>query len=235
MDIFWRLVLSHLIADFTLQTDWINRMKREKFLGVIAHIGVHIVVTTALLIPYLNIKWFHFMGMDLKGYLIIIILCCLHFLVDQTRIYITKNDIYPDNTLFFLVDQLFHFYFIFLFTPFSNVSANFLGEKIVVILTFLVLITHTTTVLIYYIEKDIKNLPFPTFDQKYFMIFERTVIWGLFLLKGKWWLAILIIWIYQLYYLKKKKLMDISDINFYLSVSVSIVFGILSRYCLYSI
>ena len=144
------------------------------------------------------------------------------------RIYITKNNIYPDNTLFFLVDQFFHFYFIFVLSPFSVIPYNFLGEKIIVMFTFLVLITHSTTVLIYYIEKDIKNMSFPTFDQKYFMIFERTVIWGLFFLRNKWWLAVLIIWIYQLYYLKKKKLMDISNINFYLSISISIVFGILS-------
>lgn len=235
MDIFWRLVLSHLIADFTLQTDWVNRIKREKFLGVLVHIAVHIIVTTVLLIPYLNIKWFHFMGMDVKGYSVVVVICCLHLLVDQMRIYITKNNIYPDNTLFFLVDQFFHFYFIFVLSPFSVIPYNFLGEKIIVMFTFLVLITHSTTVFIYYIEKDIKNLPFPTFDQKYFMIFERTVIWGLFLLRNKWWLAVLIIWMYQLYYLKKKKLMDISNINFYLSISISIVFGILSRYCLYSV
>ncbi|MEF3280469.1 MAG: DUF3307 domain-containing protein [Elusimicrobiota bacterium] len=233
MDIFWRLSLSHLIADFTLQTNWINRMKRENVKGVIIHVLVHIIVTTLLLTPYLDKLWFNFYNFKLTGYAMILIICFFHFIIDQTRVYAIKNKIYPDNTISFIADQIFHFYFIFLFTPFVNVPIDFSGEKIIMLFTFLVIITHTTTIFVYYIEKDLSNLPFPSFDQKYFMIFERVVIWAFFLLNGWWWVFLLAAWIYQLYYFKKKKIIDITNVNFYISVIFSMFFGILSRHFYY--
>lgn len=233
MEIFWRLVLSHLIADFTLQTNWINEMKRKTVLGVFIHVFIHIVVTTFLLLPYLNQTWFSVKGFNLNGYVMLFIICLFHFTVDQTRVYVIKNKIYPDNTISFLVDQIFHFYFIFIFTPFNNVSMSFENRNLWVLLSFIVIITHTTTILIYYIEKDLNNIPFPSFDQKYFMILERVVIWAFFLLKGWWWLIFLLAWIYQLNYFKKRKTIDITNMNFYLSIFISIFFGVISRYFYY--
>lgn len=233
MDIFWRLALSHLIADFTLQTNWINRMKRKNAIGVLIHVLIHIITTFLILMPYLNVVWFNLAGFEIKGYQMLFIICALHFMVDQTRVYVINKKIYPDNTLSFVIDQIFHFYFIFIFTPFKNVLPNFAGEKAVMILTFFVLVTHTATVLIYYIEKDINDIPFPSFDQKYFMIFERIIIWAFFFLKGWWWVLFLAAWVYQLYYFKKKKIIDISNINFWLSVIISVCLGFISRYYYY--
>lgn len=233
MEIFWRLVLAHLIADFTLQTNWINDMKRKTVLGVFIHVFVHIIVTMVLLLPYLNQTWFSFKGFDLNGYVMLFIICFSHFTVDETRVYVIKNKIYPDNTISFLIDQILHFYFIFIFTPFNNISMSFENRNLWVLLVFIVMITHTTTIFIYYIEKDLNNIPFPSFDQKYFMIFERVVIWAFFLLKGWWWLIFLFAWIYQLHYFRKKKTIDITNMNFYLSVFISIFFGLISRYFYY--
>lgn len=233
MDIFWRLFLSHFIADFTLQTDWINKMKREKTIGVAIHVFIHLIVTYVILIPHLSKIWFSIGGVSLNGYIMVLVICMLHFTVDQMRIYIIKNKIYPDNTISFIVDQLFHLYFIFMFTPFVDVSINFAGEKTIMILSFLVLVSHTATVLVYYIEKDLNGVPFPGFDQKYFMIFERVVMFGLTLIEGSWWTLITLAWVGQLYYMKKKHIIDISGLNFYLSVFISLVLGVVSRYYLY--
>lgn len=233
MDIFWRLLFAHMLADFTLQTNWINMMKRKSVKGIFIHVFIHIVVTMFLVSDYLNDTWFNVAGIKLKGYFIIILLYFLHLLIDYTRAYIIKKGIYPDNTFNFIADQIFHIYFIFIFTPFNNVPANFGGEKLIIILTFLVLVTHTTTIFIYFIEKDLYGLPFPSFDQKYFMIIERIILWAFFLIKGWFWLPFWIAWVFQLYYFKNKKTIDITNLNFYLSIFITVFFGLLSRYYLY--
>ncbi|MCX7905771.1 MAG: DUF3307 domain-containing protein [Elusimicrobiales bacterium] len=232
MDIFWRLVLSHLVADFTLQTNWINKIKMEKLLGVFVHVFIHLIVTYTLLFPYLLNVWFGLGKIQLKGYLVIFMICILHFLVDQIKIYFIKNNIYRDNTISFLIDQIFHFYFIFIFTPFDNVPTNFAGEKIIMIFSFLVLVSHTATILIYYIEKDLNNTSFPSFDQKYFMIFERVVLFSFMLIESKIGWILVILWILQLYYMKFRKVVDISNINFYFSIIISFIFGMIARYYL---
>ncbi len=232
MEIFWRLFLSHFIADFTLQTDWINKIKREKTIGVVVHVLIHLIITYLLLYPYLSKIWFSGI-VSIKGYLIVFLICLLHFAVDQIRVYVIKNGIYPDNTLSFIVDQIFHLYFIFIFSPFTDVPFNFSGERIIMILSFIVLISHTTTVLIYYIEKDLKNTSFPSFDQKYLMIFERIVLFGLIMVEEKIWYILALGWVAQIYYMKEKKFIDISWLNFILSVVISVLFGLVSRYYYY--
>ncbi len=230
MEIFWRLCFSHLLADFTLQTNWINSMKRKSYLGVIIHVFIHIITTFLILLPYINVVWFNFFGLKLKGYQMILIISLTHFVIDQLRVYVINNKIYPDNTISFLADQALHFYFIFFFSPFGNVLPDFSGEKVIMVLTFLVIVSHTTTIFIYYIERDLNNIPFPSFDQKYFMIFERIIIWAFFLLKGWLWIFFLFAWILQLWYFKKKKIIDITNMNFYLSVLISVCCGLVSRY-----
>jgi len=233
MEIFWRLFLSHLIADFTLQTNWINEMKRKSIKGVFIHVLIHFIVTYIILMPYLGSVWFKIGNFKLNGYFMVFIICIIHLSVDHLRVYIINNKIYDDNTLSFLFDQFLHFYFIYIFTPFTESISSFGGEKIIMLSTFFVLITHTTTVFIYYVEKDLKNLPFPSFDQKYFMMFERFVIWAFFLMKGWGWIFFLILWIVQLFYIKSKRIFDITNINLYLSIIISIIFGFITRYYYY--
>ena len=233
MEIFWRLFLSHLIADFTLQTDWINRMKRDKLIGVLIHVCIHLVVTYALLMPYLGMRWFSLGEFYVNGYIMVFLICLFHFIIDHLRIYVIKNNIFPDNTINFMVDQLFHLYFIFIFTPFGDVSVDFTGERIIMILSFLAFVSHTTTVLIYYIEKDLTGASFPSFDQKYFMIFERLVLFGLSIIDTSWWWFYALVWISQLAYMKKKYVVDISRMNFYLSIFITLILAVCARYYLY--
>lgn len=229
MEIFWRLFLAHFLADFTLQTNWISRIKKEKTLGMVLHILIHLVVTYILVFPYLSVVWFNFVFFEMKGYMVLILICFIHFMIDQLKIYLTKNGVFPDNTISFLVDQLFHLYFIFIFTPFDNVATNFAGERIIMFFSFLALVSHTTTVLIYYLEKDIFAKDFPNFDQKYFMIFERVVLFSLFFVED-WWFFLVPLWIFQLYYLKLRRIVDITNLNFYLSIFISIILGLVARY-----
>ncbi len=49
MNLFFTLLLAHLIADFPLQVDWVYRFKRRCTLGVAFHAGIHVVVTALLI------------------------------------------------------------------------------------------------------------------------------------------------------------------------------------------
>lgn len=234
MEIFWRLFLAHLLADFTLQTDAVNRLKRKGLPGMVLHVGTHIFVSVILVYDFLYQSWFNISGLQLKGWFIILVMSIIHFSIDELRIYVIDKLKFPDNTLNFLADQFAHFYFIFLLSPINSFKNGlFIQEKWVVILSCLVIISHFTTIFIYFLEKDFKHMQFPSFDQKYFMIIERIIMWSFFFVKGWWWLPFFILWLIQLFYVKTKKIIDISSINIYVSAFSSIIFGLISRIVYY--
>ena len=41
MVIFWRLLLGHLLADFTFQSNFINAWKRKSIWGMLGHCAMH--------------------------------------------------------------------------------------------------------------------------------------------------------------------------------------------------
>ncbi|PIS46650.1 MAG: hypothetical protein COT17_07490 [Elusimicrobia bacterium CG08_land_8_20_14_0_20_51_18] len=234
MDIFWRLILAHLIADFTLQTDAVNRMKRKGVLGMLVHVVTHVFVSALLIYQDLFRPWFSVWGFELHGWQALGLMSVVHFLVDETRVYLIKELKYRDNTFNFLADQFAHFYFIFLFSP-VDVFKNplLIQEKWVIIAACLVLVSHVATILIYFIEKDLNEMQFPSFDQKYFMIMERIVMWAFFFAGGYWWIPFLLLWALQILYIRKKRIIDVSNVNFFISVSSAVLFGLVSRYAYY--
>lgn len=233
MDIFWRLVLAHLLADFTLQTDYVNRMKRIKAFGMFIHVMTHAFVSAVIVSDYLYKPWFTILNYKVYGWLALVLLTLVHFLVDEIRVYLIKRLGYMDNTFNFLCDQFAHIYFIFMFSPFDFKTASFIPEKWIFIAICLVMVSHFMTVFFYFIEKDISNAAFPQFDQKYFMILERVIIWSFFLIPGLWWMALLFIWIAQLFYVKRKRIMDMSNLDLYGSIVFSTIFGFVSRLVYY--
>lgn len=235
MDIFWRLVLAHLLADFTFQTDYVNRIKRSGFAGMMVHVLTHAVVSAVLVREYLGAEWFRVLGFSFNGWLALSVLTAVHFAVDEIRVYVIRRLAYRDNTFNFLADQFAHFYFIFMFSPFNFSTPAFVPEKWVFLLSCLVMTTHFSTVLFYFVEKDMSGASFPAFDQKYFMIFERTIIWAFFLIPGLWWLGFLALWLVQLFYVKRKRIIDMSPLNFYGSIFSSVIFGLLSRRIYYGL
>ena len=60
MVIFWRFFLSHLLADFTLQFNIVNKLKRQGVYGMILHCLTHFVVSVAFLYSYLGDTWSYY-------------------------------------------------------------------------------------------------------------------------------------------------------------------------------
>ena len=52
MDIFWRLMFGHLLADFTFQTNFINRWKRTSFYGLLFHCLMHPFFMSLFILPF---------------------------------------------------------------------------------------------------------------------------------------------------------------------------------------
>ncbi|MDO8804104.1 MAG: DUF3307 domain-containing protein [Elusimicrobiota bacterium] len=234
MIIFWRLLLSHLLADFTLQFDIVNRIKREHMWGMLIHCLTHFVVSAALTWHYLPDIWFSIGPLGVNGWWALALMLAAHFAVDELRLYSMKTLHYRDNTVSFLADQLLHFYVLFLISPIVIPEPGLLlGEKWAAIACMLVLVTHFTSVLIYFVEKDLFGKAFPHFDEQYFLIFERVVLWAFFFAAGYWWIPFALAWIFQLFYLRRKRILDMSRVNVWLSVAITIVLGMWTRFAYY--
>jgi len=234
MAIFWRLVLSHLLADFTLQLDFVNKLKRRSVWGMLFHCLTHFAVSAALTWNYLAEPWFSVGGMPVAGWAALAVMIALHFALDQLRVYSMRERGWTDGTASFLADQFLHLYVLFMFSPVIITGSDLLmGEKWPALAAMVVLITHFTTVLIYFVEKDLFNKPFPHFDEKYFLIFERVVLWAFFFAEGRWWLLFAAAWAVQLLYIRRKRIMDLSGVNVWLSIAMAVLVGVWTRLTYY--
>jgi hypothetical protein len=98
---FWRILLSHILADYPLQPDWIVFNKRKAW-GLGVHIAIHFVVMFVLVGPARSQIWPQLLA--LTG---------VHLLLD-----ITKSSITPARARsaipHYLLDQLLHVISIYL-------------------------------------------------------------------------------------------------------------------------
>lgn len=69
LSIFWMLVLSHLIADYPLQTDWLVSVKRTWW-GLSLHVGIHLLMLIILTGSALSSLWLYLVGLAAIHYAI---------------------------------------------------------------------------------------------------------------------------------------------------------------------
>jgi hypothetical protein len=238
VDILWRLVLGHLLADFTFQTNFINRWKREAMKGLFAHVGMHPLFYIPLCWPFLGEYWVDHGWLRLTGWACIAVVAVSHFFEDWWRIYAIKRYGMPDNTAFFFWDQVIHYAFIFLLAPIAARAAaapGFFPEKWPVLGCLAVLATHACTVLIYFVEKDLYGADFPGDDEKYLAMAERLVLMLCFLFPSKGGaLALAAAWLGVMFFLRRHRLFDLSGFTFYVGTAIACLCGIAARAVYYS-
>ena len=237
MTIFWRLLLGHLLADFTFQSNLINAWKRRSIWGMLAHCVMHPIAYVILTYPFLNQFWVNTTYVQLQGWTCILLIFILHFLEDEWRVFTIFKFKTPDNSLYFFWDQVIHYACIFMFFPVGLIdplSGGFFPEKWPVLACLLIGVTHFTTVSVYFVEKDLFSGYFPGFDEKYLTMAERAVLALCFLLPGWWWLLLAGAWVGNMVYLRKKRLVDFSWVSFYLGGSLAVACGIGARLIYYS-
>jgi hypothetical protein len=233
MDIFWRLLFGHLVADFTLQTNFINRWKRGSLWGMLVHCLIHPICYVLLTWRSLGEVWTSVGSLSLPGWACIIILFAAHFLEDQWRVTSIFRHKAPDNTLYFLWDQVIHAAIIFAVAPIGLANGEPLTpEKWPVLGCLAVALTHMTTVTTYFLEKDLCGGDYPGFDEKYLGMAERLVLGLSFLLPHNGWMYVAPVWLLCTAALRGSRLLDLSWFSYGFGGAMSVACGLLAR-CVY--
>lgn len=223
MYFFWRLLLAHILADFTFQTNRIAKWKREDVSGVFFHVLIFLFFAVAINYQYLPRRDFA---------LALLILAASHVIEDQWRVYSITKYKSPDNLIFFLWDQFVHILLIFVLAPKDPIEAS--PEKWVYIVIIFVLASHFSTVFIYFLKKAFYSDATIVTEEKYHGIVERLLIVGCFIIPGKlYWIimpvaAILIIG-QRLSIKNMQPNLDFSTFNIATSSIIGIVLSILAR------
>lgn len=226
MDLFWRLILAHLLGDFTFQTNKIAKWKRESAWGVLFHCAIFFSTAVVLTMGRLSEVWVVIGKVTLPGWVCVAILTILHFLEDNWRVWTINKQDSPDSFGFFLWDQFIHYLMIFVFTP---LDANIMPEKWVIIAIIYTIAMHFSTIFIYYIEKDIFGTAKIKSELKYYSIIERLAIVSLFLLPGNWWLFMIFIWIIKSVVYAIKKVYSFSWVHIIINYSTAIILGLAGK------
>ncbi len=151
MTIFWRLILAHFIADFTLQTNKVAEWKRVSQMGMGVHVIAHPLMSMLLAWPFLGDIWVTLGQTPLTGWACVGIITLIHWVEDEFRIWAIRKEIVADGSAFLAWDQAVHLGSIYLFSPARSGGP---GEVWVLVALCAVLLTHVTSVVIYFLETD---------------------------------------------------------------------------------
>jgi hypothetical protein len=233
MDILWRLLFGHLLADFTFQTNFINRWKRTSFVGLLVHCLMHPALYVALCWPFLGERWIDNAYFHATGWTCIAFVFVTHLLEDWWRVYAIARYGMPDNTGFFVWDQIIHYSVIFAVAPLAASSAGgggFFPERWPVLGCLFVLVTHACTVGVYFLEKDMHGAEFPGTDEKYLAMAERLVLALCFLFPDVVGAGVLAAaWLGVMFFLRRQRLFDLTAFTFYVGAALSVVCGLAAR------
>jgi hypothetical protein len=191
MEIFFRLLFGHFLADFTFQTNFIADWKRRSIYGLLVHILIHPVCYVILAWPFLGDSWVRIFNFDLNGFECIALATFLHFLEDWFRVRQIARG-WTDNTFFYIWDQAVHILVLVLLTP---IKTQPLVSTWPILGILFVIVTHFATVTIWFIEKDIFGRDYPATEEKYISILQRLVIWLAFFLPQPWWIFVVAIFL----------------------------------------
>jgi len=202
MDLFWLLVLAHLMGDFPLQTDSIFYYKNKYKWGILLHVTICAVMNIVFTVPFLRYPSF---------WLVLFILFISHIFYDSGKIWMTRS-ILKDNISLFLFDQFLHLITIWLVTIFFlgihttlhiNYAMPFYSNRALIIqLSGFIFAIFALAPLIFYVrqflnsqleKKKRRNLVFPEFRERIPGYVERFFLVLFAFLGGWYWLGILAI------------------------------------------
>jgi hypothetical protein len=226
MEIFFRLIFGHFLADFTFQTNYIARWKRNSFAGLLVHVAIHPTCYILLTWKFLPMTWVSIGGMDLTGWAVVPILTILHFLEDWFRVRMVNKG-WPDNTLFYLWDQVCHIILLWVFCPKLSQPLVSLWP---ILGTLLVIVTHFATVTVWFIEKDIYGRQYPDTEEKYILILQRLAVWMAFFMPDPWWIFVLLFLVGTFGHHVWTRKIDFSWTSVIMGNALAIICGSISRF-----
>jgi len=228
MELLLRLVLAHFLADFTLQTNYIARWKRENVSGGIAHSLIFFACSIVLCYARLGQVWVTVGSLQVHGWIALAALSFLHFCEDEWRVWTIKRLGTPDSVWFFLWDQCIHLILVFVFAPLGPGRGL---EKPVLLAILFILVTHFSTIFVYYVEKGVLGSADIETQEKYYSMAERLVIALALLLPGWWALAVIGILVFKFFF--SRKFWEVTRLNLAIGSALSVLFGLCARYVFY--
>ncbi len=185
MEIFYRLLFGHLLADFTFQTNYIAYWKRQRFFWLCVHVIIHPLCYIPLVWPFINDVWVTRLGVELNGWACLGIITLLHFGEDWFRATMVNRG-WRDNSLFYAWDQIIHIGVLLLFTP---LKAYPLVSQWPLLGILFVSVTHFATVTVWFAERDIYGYDreYPATGEKYISMAQRLAVWVFFFLPLPLW------------------------------------------------
>jgi hypothetical protein len=169
------MLLAHLVGDYVLQWDALAQWKSRELRGVVVHSIILFAVTALFAIPF-NPTWFG--GVLLIGF--------SHFLIDAAQ-FVLKPKMQP--LLRFIIDQVLHFFFIFLalvwggYLEWGNLWAGIVADaeaypRLTAVLGYAFITMPTWVLLKFVVYAMVKGQPpnFPAGPNKFVGISERIII-----------------------------------------------------------
>jgi len=137
-DVFWLLLMGHLLGDFVLQTSRIARFKNFKVKALLLHC---LIIFGAELMAIL-FMW------TVYSLFLVFLLTCSHFFVDYIKLKL-KHVSFTKGGYYFLIDQSLHIFFIFWIALFIPQEKTLIPAGIAIALVVVVLNSYLSDILFY--------------------------------------------------------------------------------------
>ena len=230
--IFWQLLLAHLIGDFPLQFNEIFRLKVKSKWGVLLHCAIVVMISALFLVPYV---------LTMQMWCGIIILICSHFIIDWTRVILSKKA-NLDNLWMFLLDQGLHILIVWLvsqiisYPPFiiplilpESIRDVLENKQIILTMCGFIAAGYFGAILIHYLKKMfINGYTSQSLSTKRYGIVERLLIMVLILMPGLFFLFIPTI-LFARMSISRVKEEEYSLFDSIVSMAFAVIFGLILK------
>ncbi|OAD40757.1 DUF3307 domain-containing protein [Polaribacter atrinae] len=141
MFLFLKFLLAHILGDFVFQPEkWVKNKEEKKVKSVKLYYHIGIYVLFLLLVLQFNLKE-HWLG-----FLLIVV---SHYFIDVLKLYLQKK---KTKRVWFFVDQMLHLLFLViatsLYVDISLSAENLITDKILLLITFLLLVIFVSAIII---------------------------------------------------------------------------------------
>ncbi len=236
MIVFWRLFLAYFLTDFVFFQKTINQVRKETPVkGLILHTLVFLFWSFTLCQGYLTMEWPFLDLVDLPGWACILLFCAFH--VSTDNLFQFGGKCKHGFVLTFFLKNIVNITFLFLCVPFHVLyqTGNFFAEPWIIFCVGLVCATRVIGWGLISVEQDRYGGDYISFDERLVLMTVRAIFFLIMLLPGWRWMIVLLVWLGTCMYARKIRLMDVSNLVFYVGAFGAVAIGFLVRLRFYLI
>lgn len=233
MIVFWRLLVSMWMADFLLFHRMLQIQAQNRLKSTLIRTGIFYVFGFFLCRDYITMNWPFFGQWNMPGWACVALVGGCYALTHQ--FFDFGGRFKHGHLLTFFVKNTFMWLLCFLTAPLKILyeTGHFFAQPWMIFLVGLILVTRILEWLTTSLEQDKYGTFTPTFDEQWMLMMMRTIFYFIMLLPGIRWLILFVVWLGTCVYARKSRLLDITNTVFYISISGSLIIGLLVRLRLY--